>query len=565
MPRGCHTPVLTLALCLALIPFTAMAAGPPRAAVATAHPLATEAAREILQAGGNAFDAAVAASAALAVVEPYGSGLGGGGFWLLHQAANDRAIMVDGRERAPGAAHRDLYVDESGKKIPRLSLDGALAAGIPGEPAALDHIAREYGRLPLARSLAPAIRLARKGFVVDEGYQRLARFRQEALRTQGKARERFLDGGEPPAPGWRLRQPELAKTLQALADKGRDGFYSGSVARQMVASVRAAGGIWTLADLAEYTVVEREPIVFDYRGIRVTSAPPPSAGGIGLATMLNILEQFDLAAMDRVQRVHHVVEAMRRAYRDRTRYLGDPDFVDMPVSRLTSDTYAHSLAADIDPEQASDSRGLPAPPAGRHTTHLSVIDSEGNRVAATLSINYPFGAAFVAGDTGVLLNDEMDDFAARPGKPNAYGLVGGEPNAIEPGKRPLSSMSPTFLETGDRVAVLGTPGGSRIITMVLLGALAFERGEPPTAWVSQPRYHHQYLPDHIQHEPGTFDEATVAGLRALGHSLDSVGRRYGDMQAILWDRRTDDVRAAADPRGQGRGSVLAVDGEMVRQ
>ncbi|MBA1148679.1 gamma-glutamyltransferase, partial [Ectothiorhodospiraceae bacterium WFHF3C12] len=499
------------------------------------------------------------ASAALAVVEPQGSGLGGGGFWLLHRGQADSSVMVDGRERAPRAASEDMYVDESGERIPRLSLDGPLAAGIPGEPAALDHIARHYGDLPLARSLAPAIRLAREGFTVNADYQGLARFRLEALRAQDRASRLFLDDGEPPEPGWRLRQPALARTLERLAEDGRDGFYRGPVARAMVDSVRAGGGIWTLADLAEYEVIEREPIRFDYRGIRVTSAPPPSAGGVGLATMLNILERFELADMSRVDRVHHVVEAMRRAYRDRHRYLGDPDFVDIPVSRLTSDAYAGELAAGIDPARASASRALTSSAGGRDTTHLSIIDTEGNRVAATLSVNYPFGAAWVAGDTGVLLNDEMDDFAARPGKPNAYGLIGGEPNAIAPGKRPLSSMSPTFLETPDRVAVLGTPGGSRIITMVLLGALAFERGEPPTAWVTRPRYHHQYLPDHIQHEPDTFDADTAGALRAMGHELESVGRHYGDMQAILWDRVSGTVSAAADPRGQGLGASFRVE------
>jgi gamma-glutamyltranspeptidase/glutathione hydrolase len=272
--------------------------------------------------------------------------------------------------------------------------------------------------------------------------------------------------------------------------------------------------------------------------------------------MLNILERYDIAAMPEAQRVHHVVEAMRRAYRDRAHHLGDPDHVDIPKERLISDAYAGELAADIDPDQATPSAAINGMDEieGRNTTHLSIVDADGNRVAATLSINYPFGSGFVAGGTGVLLNDEMDDFAARPGKPNAYGLVGGEPNAIAPGKRPLSSMSPTFLEQGERVAVLGTPGGSRIVTMVLLAGLAFERGEPPSAWVSLPRYHHQYLPDHIQHEPETFDAATVQALEAMGHTLKPVGRRYGDMQALLRD--SGRVDAAADPRGQGRALVL---------
>jgi len=548
-----------LAVLTALLAAGAAAAGetPPKAAVATAHPLATQAAREILDDGGNAFDAAVAASAALAVVEPYASGLGGGGFWLLHQADNGQSVMIDGREEAPGAAGRDMYVDDSGKKIPRLSLDGPMAAGIPGEPAALAHIARRYGRLPLARSLAPAIRLARDGFPVDATFRRMAGFRKNLLKRFPAARQVFLDQGEVPAAGTLLKQPALARTLETLARKGRAGFYQGRVARLLVDSVREAGGIWSLDDLKGYRVVEREPVVFDYRGLKVTSAAPPSAGGIGLATMLHILEGYDLSALSRPLRIHYVVEAMRRAYRDRARFLGDPDFVDIPRERLTSRAYAKRLRSNIRPDRATPSEDLPAPQEGHHTTHLSIIDTEGNRVAATLSVNYPFGSGFVAGDTGVVLNDEMDDFAARPGKPNVYGLVGGEPNAIRPGKRPLSSMSPTFVEDGRRVGILGTPGGSRIVTMVLLGILSFENGAPPETWVSLPRYHHQYLPDVIQHEPGAFSPETASALREMGYKLKSVGRRYGDMQAILWDRAAGTVQAASDPRGQGRAAVFA--------
>ncbi len=530
---------------------------PPTPAVATAHPAATEAGMAILAEGGNAFDAAVAISAALAVVEPYSSGIGGGGFWLLHEAGG-REVMIDGRERAPLAAHRNMYLDPAGQPVEGLSMDGPLAAGIPGEPAALAHIAEQYGRLPLAQTLAPAIRLAREGFEVTPHYRRMASFRKGALKASPAAAELFLADGEVPSPGARIRQPELAQTLEAIARSGHDGFYRGPVAERLVSGVQAAGGIWSLEDLSGYEVVEREPVRTHYRGYTLVSAAPPSSGGVALATMLNILEGYDLKEADPVQRTHLVVEAMRRAYRDRAEYLGDPDFVQVPLERLTHPFYAAGLRATISPEQATPSRSLPGfaiEAKGRDTTHFSVLDGDGNYVAATLSVNYPFGSGFVVPGTGVLLNDEMDDFSAKPGVPNLYGLVGAEANAIAPGKRMLSSMSPTFVRGEERVAILGTPGGSRIITMVLLGILEFVDGGEPEAWVGRPRYHHQYLPDRIFHEPDAFSAAEVAALTALGHELEPLERPYGNMQAILWDRRAGQVKAASDPRLEGRARV----------
>jgi len=550
--------ILILGLCLVL---TAQGAPrPPAQAVASAHPLATQAGLEILQAGGNAFDAAVAVTAALAVVEPYSSGLGGGGFWLLHRARDGREVFLDGRETAPAAAHRDMYLSEDGQVIPGLSMNGPLSAAIPGVPAVLDHLARHYGRLPLKRTLAPAIRLAREGFPVDAHYRRLAAFRAEVMRYYPETARLFLVDGEPPPEGHVIRQPELARVLEAIAEHGRDGFYRGEVARRLVDGVRAAGGIWTLDDLAGYQVKEREPLRGTYRGIRLTLAPPPSSGGVALMTMLNILAPYDLAEMDEADRVHLLVEAMRRAYRDRAQYLGDPDFVTVPVARLTHPWYAAGLRAAISPRRATPSELLPGPEElpdeGPHTTHFSILDAEGNRVAATVTVNYPFGSGFVPPGTGVLLNDEMDDFSAKPGVPNAYGLVGAEANAIAPGKRPLSSMSPTFADDGRRLAILGTPGGSRIITMVLLGILDFAEGKGPQAWVSRPRFHHQYLPDVIQHEPGAFSEALQEALKARGHTLKDLGGSYGNMQAILWDREAGRVQAASDPRGVGEARVL---------
>ncbi len=536
---------------------------PPAAAVATAHPLATEAALEVLAAGGNAFDAAVAAAAALAVVEPYGSGLGGGGFFLLHRAADGRELMLDARERAPLAARRDLYLDAQGAVVPGASVDGPLAAAVPGLPAALAHLAEGYGRLPLARSLAPAIALAREGFPVDARYRALARFRLEALRASPEAARIFLQEGEVPPEGWRLRQPELAAVLEALARRGREGFYGGAVAEALVDGVRAAGGIWTREDLAAYRVVEREPVRGTYRGIRITSASLPSSGGIVLLEMLHILEGYPLERLQPATRVHLLVEAMRRAYRDRAVHLGDPDHVNVPVARLLSRDYAAGLRAGIRLDRATPSALLPGADgrrAGGHTTHFSILDAEGNRVAATLSINFPFGSGFVPPGTGVLLNNEMDDFAAKPGVPNLYGLVGGEANAIAPGKRPLSSMSPTFLDDGRRLAILGTPGGSRIITMVLLATLDFAAGRGPRSWVGLGRFHHQFLPDEIQAEPGALAAELIQALETMGHRVRVLERRWGNMQAVLWDRSRGTVEAASDPRGGGLARVVPAAG-----
>ena len=541
---------------LLLSGWTTAAERPSQAAIASAHPLATEAGFAILEAGGNAFDAAVAVSAALAVVEPYSSGIGGGGFWLLHRAADGRQLMLDGRERAPLAAHRELYLDAEGRVIPGASVDGPLAAGIPGEPAALVHLAENYGRLRLARSLAPAIRLAREGFPVDAHYRRLAGFRLAALRASPAAAERFLLDGRVPEAGRLIHQPELAATLERLARQGRDGFYAGATARALVQGVRAAGGIWTLEDLAQYRVVEREPVRGRYRGLNIVSASPPSSGGVLLVEMLNMLAGEELERLDAVARTHLLVEVMRRAYRDRAEYLGDPDQVAMPLERLLHPHYAAGLLRDLDPKRATSSAGNAEPRTeGADTTHFSILDREGNRVAATLSINYPFGSGFMPPGTGVLLNDEMDDFSARPGVPNVYGLIGGEANAIASGKRMLSSMSPTFVESADGVAILGSPGGSRIISMVLQGILALAEGAGPDEWVKRPRFHHQYLPDAIQYEPGALSEEQIEALRAKGHRLKALERPYGNMQALYWDRRNGRVLAASDPRGIGRAEV----------
>lgn len=549
---------LLLLLWLALFSSTALAVKPPAAAIATAHPLATEAGFEILDAGGNAFDAAVAVSAALAVVEPYSSGIGGGGFWLLHRAEDGYETMVDGRERAPLAAFRDLYLDNDGEVIPGLSMDGALAAGIPGEPAALAHISKHYGKLPLAKTLQPAIRYARGGFPVTKHYRRMAGFRIEALRRSPAASRTFLKRGEVPPIGHLIKQPELAKTLEAIATKGAAGFYRGRVATRLIEGVTRAGGIWQQQDLNSYRIVERKPIRGSYRGVEIISAAPPSSGGIALVTMLNILENFELKDLNSVERTHLIVESMRRAYRDRAEFLGDSDFVTVPTKRLTHPFYAAGLASTIRRDRATSSSDLPGfsrREGGNDTTHLSILDREGNYVSATLSINYPFGSGFMPEGTGILLNDEMDDFSSKPGTANAYGLVGAEANAIAPGKRMLSSMSPTFIRSDDRVAILGTPGGSRIITMLLLGILEFAGERSPDKWVSSARFHHQYLPDTLFIEPKTMSEKEQTLLKEMGHQLKEGKTTWGNMQAILWDRQKNRVEAASDPRVEGRSEI----------
>jgi len=443
-----------------------------------------------------------------------------------------------------------MYLDKDGKVVEKLSLDGPLAAAIPGTPAALVHIARRYGRLSLAQNLRPAIRLASDGFAVSARYQSMAEQRKKVLRVTS-AGAIFLDAGRAPKPGYLLRQPELAETLKRIAVHGRAGFYAGEIAKRMVEGVRGAGGIWSLRDLQQYKVVERKPLRARYGDITITSAPPPSSGGIVLAQMLNMLDAQSLTDIPLVERHERIIRAMRLAYRERARHLGDPDFVAMDVSKLISTTYARDLLKQDLPRERGEPRS-----SGMQTTHFSVLDRDGNRVAATLTLNTLFGSGFMPAGTGVVLNNEMDDFAAKPGASNTYGLIGSKANAIAPGKRPLSSMTPTFLETPDAVVILGTPGGSRIITMVLLTALEFAQGRGSVQdWVARPRYHHQYLPDVVEHEPGAFSTDEIRELKKRGHSLALRKDGYGNMQAIVWYKKKKRVEAASDPRGGGRAVV----------
>lgn len=530
-----------------------------KGAIASAYPLASQAGQEMLAAGGNAFDAAVAVSAALAVVEPTSSGLGGGGFYLLHRQADGVETMLDAREKAPGAATRDMYLDPGGNPIARASVAGPLAAGIPGEPAAFDYLARRFGKLALKESLRPAIRLAREGFPLYPRLQAAIRYKREVLLRSPDAAKVFLtaEGGVPEL-GTMIKQPDLALTLEAMAVQGAKGFYGGRVAQDLVNGVRAGGGIWTLEDLESYRVIERKPLVGNYHGARIVSASPPSSGGVALLDALNILAGFDLQETDSATRKHLIVEAMRRAYRDRAVYLGDPDFVAMPLALLTGQDYAAGQRSSIRLDRAMPSDLLPGietGPLGPHTTHFSILDARGNRVAGTLSVNLYFGTGEIVPKTGVLLNNTMDDFSIKPGTPNVFGLVGNAENAIAPNKRPLSSMTPSFVETPKGLMIFGTPGGSYIISMVLMGTLDYLNGMSAAEIVKDPRYHHQYLPDVIEYEKGALSPSEISRLEAMGHKLEEGSRPWGNMQVITWDFASGKVEAAADPRGEGEGLI----------
>lgn len=525
-------------------------------AIASAHPLATAAGRAILERGGNAFDAAVAVAAALSVVEPYSSGLGGGGFFLLHRASDAYQVMIDARETAPSGVTSAHYIGADGKPIAGATVRGGTAAAVPGLPAGLAHVAHRFGKLPLAQSLAPAIALARDGFAVDVRYALMAkrreRFLQAGVNTAG-----FLDNGAAPEAGFVLRQPDLEVTLMRIAREGRAGFYEGPVAAALIETVNRAGGVWSAGDLARYRIVEREPVRFSYRGATITAAALPSAGGIALAQTLGMLDQFEIGAPGAPETDHLVVETLRRSFHDRARYLADPDFAQVPVKRLLARDYIQKSGADIDRGRATRSEALgPLEMVNRgssSTTHLSVVDGDGNRVAATLTINLLFGAGVVGQGTGVLLNNEMDDFSLRPGLPNAFRLRGGAANAIEPGKRPLSSMTPVFVEDAKGVLVAGAPGGSRIVSQMLLAVLEYVSAPQVDLrhLVARPRYHHQYWPDVVEIEPQGFSQEWRAAMMAKGHTIQPANRAWGNMQAVFKARSSGAAEAASDPRGEG--------------
>lgn len=543
----------------ALLVLVACARSPGQAVIASADPRATDAGMEILAKGGNAFDAAIAVAATLGVAEPAASGLGGGGFFLLYIADDDEYRFIDAREKAPRAASRDMFLDSTGNPIERASTDGALAAAIPGEPAGMVYLADNFGRLSLDVSLAPAIRLAEEGFKIKERALLGLKFRKPTLLESPEFARTFYPAGDVPEAGTLIRQPDLAATLKRFAAGGFDGYYKGETARLLVDGVRQAGGIWTTEDLESYSVAEREPLFINYGDMKVITAPPPSSGGVALTQMFNFLSGYDLTDKIEGQRSHYLIEAMRRAYRDRAVYMGDPDFVSIPLKMLTSQDYMAGQRVSVRPDRATLSDNLAGinddHAEGTHTTHFSILDKDGNRVAATVTINTWYGAGFIPPGTGVILNNEMDDFSIKIGVPNNFGLIGNAANAIEPGKRPLSSMTPTFLESERGIAILGTPGGSQIITMVLEAALAWHDGAGARDIVAKKRFHHQYLPDVVNYEKGAFTPKEKARLKAMGHNLVLSRRPFGNMNVVTWDFANNKVEAATDPRGEIEGQV----------
>ncbi len=544
----------------------------PHAIVTSVHELASRAGVEMLQSGGNAVDAAVATGFALAVVHPQAGNLGGGGFLLLRNATGE-THFIDFREKAPAAATENMYLDAQGNVLPESnknsSVVGYRSVGVPGSVAGLVYAEKNYGKLSLEKVIAPALKLARDGFpLAYEDTQDLKR--DEYLAQFPESKRIFQRGGNYYQPGELLKQPELARTLERIA-KNPDDFYHGAMARELAAAIHKGGGLVSAADLAAYEVKEREPIRGSYRGYEIISAPPPSSGGVALIEILNILEGFDLAKLGNRSggAIHLEAEAFRRAFYDRADFMGDPDFAKVPVAQLIDKKYAAAWRDSIDPNHASVNKDLKRPSIfselervaqSRHaairepenTTHYSVVDAEGNAVSVTTTLNDSFGSRVTAQGLGFLLNDEMDDFAAKQGVPNAYGLIQGPANAIGPGKRPLSAMTPTIvLKNGKLFLVLGSPGGPTIITTVaniLIGVVDFSLDIAEA--VNAPRFHHQWLPDQILVEDRLSPD-TMNVLRSKGHQLN-VEHFWGDGECIMVDPKTGGRLGASDGRNNGK-------------
>lgn len=506
--------------------------------VVSAQHLATKVGVDVLKRGGNAVDAAVAVGYALAVVYPAAGNLGGGGFMTV-QLADGRKTFLDFREKAPLAATANMYLDKDGNVIKGLSTNGHLAVGVPGSVSGMEYAREKYGTMKRADLIAPSIQLAEKGFALEQGDIDMLRTATNDFKKDPVSGAIFLNKGEPFAVGQKLVQKDLAKTLRAVSAKGVDGFYKGWVGQAIVASSQAGKGIITQADLDQYKTRELAPVECDYRGYRVVSAPPPSSGGVIICEMLNILEGYPLKDLGfrSAESVHYQIEAMRHAYVDRNSYLGDPDFVKNPLDRLLDKGYAAKIRAAIDPKKAGVSKDIKpgvAPHEGSNTTHYSITDQQGNAVSVTYTLNDWFGAKVTADKTGVLLNNEMDDFTAKIGVPNMYGLVQGEANAIAPGKRPLSSMSPTIVSKDGKPAfVVGTPGGSRIITAVLHTILnVVDYGMNVQEAVDAPRFHQQWLPDVTNVETFALSPDTRKILTDMGHNL-GVPQPANHLAAII--------------------------------
>ena len=533
--------------------------------VAAQNKLSAQAGAEILAAGGNAVDAAVAVGFSLAVTLPRAGNLGGGGFMLIHDAANDAEIAIDYREMAPLGASRDMYLDASGDVDPARSKFSHLASGVPGTVAGLYHAHRQYGRLPWMRLLQPAIRQAHDGIIVSHDLAELLKARKESLcRAEAACGYFYKKDGVPYAAGERLRQKDLARTLKLIARRGPEAFYEGAIAELIAAEMERGGGLVDLPSLAAYKPAVRDVVRGEYRGYEIVTMPPPSSGGVHLVQMLNILEHFPVADLGAgsADNVHLLAEVARLAYADRSKHLGDPDFYPVPVAWLTSKDYARELAAGIDMQKAARSTdvapGVVPRPESEDTTHFSVMDKDGNVVSNTYTLNFSFGSGIAVAGAGFLLNNEMDDFVSKPGVPNAFGLLGGEANSVQPLKRPLSSMTPTIVfANGEPWFATGSPGGSRIITSVLQMLVnVIDHGMNMAEASSAPRMHHQWFPDVLQLESG-FSPDTVRLLRERGHEVRDTRYSMGSLQTAGY--RDGVFRGASDPRRPNAGSYAPAD------
>lgn len=509
-----------------------------KAMVVTSQHLATQAGLEILKNGGNAVDAAVAVGYALAVTNPCCGNIGGGGFATLH-LADGKQLFLNFREMAPGAATEKMFLNQTGDVIPDLSLKGYLAAGVPGTVLGLDTLLKNYGTMKRADVMAPAIKLAEKGFILTAGDVAIMGTSTKDFASQPNVAAIFLNKGQPWKAGELFVQKNLAATLKQIAARGPDAFYKGPIADELVKASSKNGGIITKADLAAYNVQELKPIKCNYRGFEVISAPPPSSGGVAICEILNILQAYPMGELGfhSAAGVHYMVEAMRHTFVDRNFSLGDPDFVKNPIDKLLSEQHAAAVRAKIDPEKATPSKDVQpgmAPHEGDQTTHYSIVDAKGNAIAVTYTINALFGSKVIAGDTGFFLNDEMDDFTTKPGVPNLFGLVQGTTNVIAPKKRPLSSMSPTIVtKDGKPFMVLGSPGGSRIITITLETLMnVVDYGMNIQEAVDAPRLHHQWLPDEVAAEPFALSPDTLKILEQMGYTI-KVQSPWGAAEAIL--------------------------------
>jgi gamma-glutamyltranspeptidase/glutathione hydrolase len=528
--------------------------------VASQEALASRIGVDILKQGGNAVDAAVAVGFALAVTLPRAGNIGGGGFMLVHIAKDNKTIAIDYRETAPNKAHKDIFLDEQGNAVDKLSREHGLAVGVPGTVMGMELALTKYGTMSLKQVMAPAIKLAAEGFsVTSDLADSLAGVKPRVAQWPSSAKIFYKADGSNLAFNDILKQPELAHSLSLIAKKGSKGFYQGETAQKIVNAVTDAGGVMTLADLANYKVVEREPVRGQYRGYEVVSMPAPSSGGIHIIEMLNVLEHFpiDKFGHNTAKTIHVMAETMKRAYADRSEYLGDPDFVKVPTAALTSRDYAAKIASQITLNKATPSSeikpGLLAPYESTQTTHYSVVDKFGNAVSNTYTLNFSYGSGLVAAGTGILLNNEMDDFSVKPGSPNGYGLIGGDANAVEGNKRPLSSMSPTIvMKDGKPFIVTGSPGGSRIINITLQIIMNVIDHKLNIAEASAaPRVHHQWQPDQLLVEH-SLNGDTIELLKAKGHDV-KVQESIGSTQSIVV--REEGIMGASDPRRAGSEAV----------